>query len=251
MLLSDKITKFVSVMLNLQMRIQTMYVEKEAVSFDSENALGSCPGSLTGALSSTDKCLVVVQEWWGMNEQIKQQAADIAKQGKFVTLVPDLYRGKVANTPPAAMHLVQNLDYKAAVKDIQGAAKYLLKLGCRKVGITGFCMGGSLTLAAATLVPEISAGAPFYGIPPSSLADVSKIAVPLQCHFGKLDKSNTAGPSKYKELKNKLDAGGVDYEFYEYEAGHAFTNPQSANYNAEIAKLSIGRMIKFMNEKLK
>ena len=142
------------------------------------------------------------------------------------------------------------IKYSGAVKDIQGAAQFLLKSGCKKVGITGFCMGGSLSLAAAVLVPEISAAAPFYGIPPASLADVSTIKIPLQCHFGKNDTSNTANPEKYGELRQRLDAGGVDYEFYEYDAGHAFTNPLSTNYNKTIAELSVGRMIDFMNKHL-
>ena len=111
-------------------------------------------------------------------------------------------------------------------------------------------MGGSLSLAAAALVPEISAAAPFYGIPPAWLADVSTIKIPVQCHFGKLDVSSTASPQKYGELRQKLDAGGVDYEFYEYNAGHAFTNPHSSNYNKTIAELSVGRMIDFMNKHL-
>ena len=140
--------------------------------------------------------------------------------------------------------------YTGAIQDIKGAAQYLLKQGCKKVGITGFCMGGSLSLAAAALVPEISAAAPFYGIPPPSLANVSTIKVPVQCHFGKQDKSNTAKPAEYAKLQEQLDAGGVDYEFYEYDAGHAFTNPHSANYNKTIAELSIGRMIDFMNKHL-
>lgn len=111
-------------------------------------------------------------------------------------------------------------------------------------------MGGALTLAAAALVPEISAAAPFYGIPPSSLADVSTIKIPVQCHFGKLDRSNTANSTEYAKLRQRLDAGDVDYEFYEYNTGHAFTNPNSANYNKSIAELSVGRMIDFMNKHL-
>ena len=111
-------------------------------------------------------------------------------------------------------------------------------------------MGGSLSLAAAALVPEISAAAPFYGIPPPSLANVSTIKIPVQCHFGKLDVSNVANATKYNELRQQLDAGGVDYEFYEYDAGHAFTNPNSDNYNKAIAEVSIGRMIDFMNKHL-
>ena len=111
-------------------------------------------------------------------------------------------------------------------------------------------MGGSLSLAAAALVPEISAAAPFYGIPDVSLANVSTIKIPVQCHFGKNDSSNTANPVEYMKLEQKLKAGGVDYEFYEYDAGHAFTNPQSSNYNKAIAELSVGRMIEFMNKHL-
>ena len=174
--------------------------------------------------------------------------------------------------------------YTGAVKDINGAAQFLLKSGCKKVslqtqtyfrlsrfspraristagntsafagykklGITGFCMGGSLSLAAVALVLEISAAAPFYWIPPASLAHVSTVKIRVQCNFGKLDVSNTASPQKYGELRQKLDAGGVDYEFYEYNAGHAFTNPHSSNYNKTIAELSEGRMIDFMNKHL-
>lgn len=111
-------------------------------------------------------------------------------------------------------------------------------------------MGGSLSLAAAALIPEISAAAPFYGIPPPSLANVSTIKIPVQCHFGNQDVSNTANPTAYGKLRDLLNAGEVDYEFYEYDAGHAFTNPNSANYNKTIAELSVGRMIEFMNKHL-
>ena len=140
--------------------------------------------------------------------------------------------------------------YTGAVQDIKGAAQFLLRQGCKKVGITGFCMGGSLSLAAAALVPEISAAAPFYGIPPPSFVNVSTIKIPVQCHFGNQDVSNTANPTEYGKLREQLDAGGVEYDFYEYNAGHAFTNPHSANYNNTIAELSIGRMIDFMNKHL-
>ena len=107
-----------------------------------------------------------------------------------------------------------------------------------------------MSLAAAALVPEISAAAPFYGIPPPWLANVSTIKIPVQCHFGSQDKSNTANPTAYGELRDLLDAGRVDYEFYEYDAGHAFTNPNSANFNKTIAELSVGRMIDFMKKHL-
>lgn len=250
MLYLSNVWRLISLLLDIQVKIQTSSVYKEGVVFDSQNPVGVCPGSLTGNISDTNKCLVVIQEWWGMNEQIKQQAANISSQGAFVTLVPDLYRNRVATDVSGAVHITRNLDYQGAVKDIQGAARYLLAMGCNKVGVTGFCMGGSLSLASAALVPEISAAAPFYGIPPDSLANVSTIKVPVQCHFGSEDVSNTANPTKYNELRQKLEAGAVDYKFYEYRAGHSFTNPHSDNYNETIAKLSTQRMIDFMKQKL-
>lgn len=250
MLLLEELPGFLTVLINLHMRFDSTYVQKEPVNFTSQNPVGDCPGSLNGAMRDPNKCLIVVQEWWGMNEQIKQQALDIAGLGNFTTVVPDLYRGVVTENPTEAIHIVRNLSYAGAVQDIKGAAQYLLKQGCKKVGITGFCMGGALSLAAAALVPEISAAAPFYGIPDPQLANVSTIKIPVQCHFGKLDTSNTANIAEYTKLRQQLDAGGVNYEFYEYEAGHAFTNPHSRNYNESIAKLSIGRMIDFMNKYL-
>lgn len=111
MLLLEELPGFLTVLINLHMRFDSTYVQKEPVNFTSLNPLGDCPGSLNGAMRAPTKCLVVIQEWWGMNEQIKQQALDIAGQGKFATMVPDLYRGKVAKNSTEAFHLISNLDY--------------------------------------------------------------------------------------------------------------------------------------------
>ncbi|EDO43288.1 predicted protein [Nematostella vectensis] len=249
----ENVWSLLSMLLNVQVNVQDNHVIKEPVMFNSSNSLGPCPGSLAGNITHTQRCVIVVQEWWGMNEQIKQQAVNISNRGNFVTLVPDLYRGQVAVDYAGAVHLTGNLDYPAAVEDIRGAARYLLDMGCKKVGITGFCMGGSLSLAAAVHVKEISAAVPFYGIPPDSLANVSTIQIPVQCHFGKNDTSRTAGPAGYQELRRKLEAGNVtgwNDQFFEYNAGHAFTNPHSDNYNPAIAELSTQRMIDFLNKYL-
>lgn len=110
-MLLEGLPEFLTVLINLHMRFDSVYVQKEPVNFNSLNTLGECPGSLNGGMRAPTKCVVVVQEWWGMNEQIKQQALDIATQGKFVTIVPDLYRGKVAKNFTAALHLTRNLNY--------------------------------------------------------------------------------------------------------------------------------------------
>lgn len=111
MLLLEEFLGFQTVLINLHMRFDSVYVQKQPVNFTTLNPLGDCPGSLNGGMRAPTKCLVVVQEWWGMNEQIKEQARHIGELGKFVTMVPDLYRGKVAKNSTEAFHLVSNLDY--------------------------------------------------------------------------------------------------------------------------------------------
>ena len=125
-------------------------------------------------------------------------------------------------------------------------------LGCKKVGVTGFCMGGALSLAAAALIPEeIAAAAPFYGIPSAKLCDLGTIKIPLQAHFGSKDNlEGFSSPKDVKALTEKLDAGGVKYELHMYDTGHAFTNPTNPNYTKEICDLALGRMIDFMKKHL-
>ncbi|ESP00717.1 hypothetical protein LOTGIDRAFT_112179 [Lottia gigantea] len=198
-----------------------------------------------------EKGVIVVQEWWGLNQQILAMALDISKRGNFTTIVPDLYRGEVATNNEQAGHLMASLDWPGAVQDIQGSAKYLIRNGCTKVGVIGFCMGGALSLAAASLVPQISAAAPFYGIPAAELADMSKIKIPLQCHFGDYD-AHVGFSSKKDQIKLQklLDAGGVKYEFFGYPAHHAFTNASGPNYNAEMTERAINRAVDFFVKNL-
>src|SRR5919197_2769088 len=97
--------------------------------------------------------MVVIQEWWGLNDQIKGVADKLAKAGDRA-LVPDLYRGKVALEANEAKHLMEGLNFgEAAGQDIRGAVQYL-KQSSKKVGVTGFCMGGALTVLSAVNVPE-------------------------------------------------------------------------------------------------
>ncbi|VDI73555.1 carboxymethylenebutenolidase [Mytilus galloprovincialis] len=220
------------------------------VTFKSENELGDCPGVVTGDPAVTKKGIVVIQEWWGMNEQIIQEAALIAKSG-FVTLNPDLYRGKVATDNETAGHYMNDLDWPGAVADIKGAILYLKNAGCTKVGVTGFCMGGALTLASAALVPEVDAAAPFYGIPGKALCDLKNIKCPVQCHFGNLDTlEGFSAPKDQDLLEQTLKETGVVFEFYRYEANHAFTNTTGPNYNKECCDLALKRMCEFMGKNL-
>ena len=223
-------------------------------SFPSENKMGEALGYHVGD-SSSKQGLIVIHEWWGQNDQIKQQGADFANDGNLQVLVPDLYRGKIAEDNETAGHLMNNLDWEGAIQDISAAAKFLKSKGCVKVGVTGFCMGGALAFASAALIPsDVSAAAPFYGIPSTKLCDLTTIKIPVQCHFGKKDEIEGFSSKKdYDPVREKLEKAGVNMEFYEYDCGHAFCNPANRigeNYNAEAAKLATSRMFVFMNKNL-
>jgi carboxymethylenebutenolidase len=191
--------------------------------------------------------IVVIQEWWGLNDQIRGVADRFADAG-YRTLVPDLYRGKVTVEAEEAQHLMSNLNFgDAAGQDIRGAVRYL-KADSAKVGITGFCMGGALTMLAAVNVPEADAAVPWYGFPPLEYIDATKIKMPLLGHFALEDAFFAI--SSVDELEKKLRAAGVKYEFHRYGARHAFANETGPNYNREAAELAWERTMEFFRKTL-
>ncbi|KAI3497278.1 hypothetical protein L1887_39772 [Cichorium endivia] len=171
--------------------------------------------------------IVVLQEWWGVDFEIKNHAVKISKLDPgYKALIPDLYRGKVGLDAAEAQHLMDGLDWPGAVKDIQASVNWLKSNGSKKVGVTGYCMGGALAIASSVLVPEVDAVVAFYGVPPNQLADATNIKAPVQAHFGELD--NIAGFSDIKAakgLEEKLKASGKPYEVHIYPGvTHAFMN---------------------------
>ncbi|KPK20170.1 MAG: carboxymethylenebutenolidase [Betaproteobacteria bacterium SG8_41] len=178
--------------------------------------------------------IVVIQEWWGLNDQIKGVADKLAAAG-YRALVPDLYRGKVALEANEAEHLMTNLNFgDAAGQDVRGAVQHLKASGSAKVGVTGFCMGGALTLLAAVNVPEADAGVVWYGYPPLEYVDASKIKAPLLAHWATDD---AAFPiAKVDELEKMLQGANVTFEFHRYNAKHAFANETADSKNLPILK---------------
>jgi carboxymethylenebutenolidase len=176
--------------------------------------------------------MVVLQEWWGLNEQIKGVANRLAAAG-YRALVPDLYRGKVGLDAAEAEHLMSNLNFgDAASQDIRGAVQFL-KQTSSKTGVTGFCMGGALTVLAATQVPEADAIVSWYGCPPLDYVDASKIKAPIMGHWALED---AFFPIQQVEgLEEKLKKANVRYEFHRYKAKHAFANETLKDPSAPIA----------------
>ncbi|MDP6832576.1 MAG: dienelactone hydrolase family protein [Alphaproteobacteria bacterium] len=204
---------------------------------------GSSKGYL--ATAGADRpSMVVIQEWWGLNDQICGVADRFARAG-YNALAPDLYEGRVTQEPDEANHLMSGLDFSGAThQDLRGAAQHLQGIG-GKVGVVGFCMGGSLTIAAAVHVPEVTVGVCYYGIPPKEFADPANVAVPLQCHFANQDDWCT--PEAVNELDAALQAAGANAEIHRYQAAHGFFNETSeANYDAASANLSWQRMSDYL-----
>ncbi len=171
--------------------------------------------------TSNAPAVVVIQEWWGLNDQIKGVADRLATAG-YQALVPDLYRGKATVEAEEAHHLMTGLDFgDAASQDIRGAVQFL-KARASKVGLTGFCMGGALTLLGATQAPELDAAAVWYGCPPLDYIDANKIKAPLLGHWATQDEFFKI--DVVDGLETKLTAAGVGYEFHRYLAHHAFAN---------------------------
>jgi len=199
--------------------------------------------------------VVVIQEWWGLDDEIKHVAKRLAEAG-YRALVPDLYRGKLALEANEAEHLMNDLNFgDAASQDIRGAVQYLKATGSAKVAVTGFCMGGALTVLSAGLVPECDGTVVWYGYPPLEYVDASAIKKPMLAHWALNDEFfSIAGVD---QLEEKLKAAGVHYDFQRYDAKHAFANPKSdarglppLQYNSAAADLAWDRTMTFLKAQL-
>ena len=168
--------------------------------------------------------------------------------------MPDLYRGKLAIEANEAEHLMGDLNFgDAAGQDIRGAVQYLKATGSAKVAVTGFCMGGALTILAACNVPELDGSIVWYGNPPLEYVDANAITKPMLAHWALHDEFFPI--SGVDLLEEKLKQAGVHYEFHRYDTKHAFANPKSdvrglppLKYNAEAAQLAWERTLIFLNK---
>ena len=196
--------------------------------------------------------LIVIQEWWGLVDHIKDLCDRFAAEG-FVALAPDHYHGQQTRSPDDAAKLFMALNIAAAGKELRGAADFLLAHRAvmpKKVGVLGFCMGGQLALyAAATQGDRLACAVDFYGIHPKVTIDPATISVPVLGHFGLKDSSVPV--EGVRRLAAQVEAAGGSFQAHFYEAGHAFfndTRPQA--YNAEAAALAWDRTLAFLREKL-
>ncbi|MEM9454149.1 MAG: dienelactone hydrolase family protein [Myxococcota bacterium] len=212
---------------------------------------GTAAGYLATPPSGQGPGLIVIQEWWGLVDHIKEVADRFAAEG-FVALAPDLYRGDNTTDPDEAGRKLMALDIAQTGKDLRGAADHLLGLDAvtpKKVGALGFCMGGQLALFAATEHDQVSACVNFYGIHPNVGPDFSKLRCPVLAHFANDDGFVT--PDNARALIEEIRGAGGTIDPHFYEAGHAFFNDSRPDAYAEgPAKQAWERSLEYLRANL-
>jgi len=196
--------------------------------------------------------LVVIHEWWGLNDQIRAVTADLARTG-YAALAVDLFRGTLAKSPDEARKLVMGLDASQAISDLHEAFQFLsgrpyVKKG--KVGSLGWCFGGGYSLGLAISQPDLAACVVYYGRLESDLAKLSKIRSPVLGFFGQDDASIPVAAVNGFEAAMKQAGRQIETHVYP-GAGHAFANPTRTDaYRPEATKDSWDRMMKFLSSTL-
>jgi carboxymethylenebutenolidase len=212
-----------------------------------------CKGYLTFRGKDSPMGVIILQEWWGLNQSIQKVAEHVAQQN-FRTVIPDLYRGKVAKDAEDAKHLQEALDFQRAVADVQGAVDFLMHYGCKKPSVLGFSMGGNLAFHCLSEVKNLFCGVVFYGAPEVDKFDFSKIKLPMQLHFGNKDSMQGFSDAETaNKLENKLKEQNLPaLEFHRYEnCDHAFMNEDRPEvYNAEQTKVAWNRVWPFWRKHL-
>jgi carboxymethylenebutenolidase len=194
--------------------------------------------------------IIVVHEWWGLNDDMRRVVTRFAGEG-FAALAVDLYGGRSTARAEEAMELARAMKTAEALEVVRGAVAYLaLHPRCTgKVGITGFCLGGAITLAAACNVEGLGAAVPFYGIPLPEYADYAKVKAPIQGHYG--EKDPIIPVEKPRAVEAAVRAAGGDADIFLYDAGHAFLREGDPDaYHEASAKLAWERSIGFFRSKL-
>jgi carboxymethylenebutenolidase len=188
--------------------------------------------------------IMLIHEWWGLNDQIKSVAAELAKDG-YVALAVDLYDGKVAASTGEAQTLMQAVDPAAATDKLASWIDWLRKhpKGNGRLATIGWCFGGGWSLNASLARP-VDATVIYYGNVRKTAADLAPLKGPVLMHYGLEDNYiNTAMVDGFEAEAKKA---GKRVTVYSYEAPHAFANPTGANYHKAEAQLAWQRTLKFL-----
>ncbi|HET7295463.1 MAG TPA: dienelactone hydrolase family protein [Vicinamibacteria bacterium] len=205
----------------------------------------SGPGYLAEprAGSARGRGVIVIQEWWGLNDDIRSVADRLAAEG-YEALAPDLYHGKLTQSPDEASRLLMALNVGEAELDLRGAVEHVKRSTGRAVGVVGFCMGGALSLhASCRNGSAIAACVVFYGRHPKIAYDLDGLRAPLLGHWAEDDAAVNAG---VPGLTGELQRRGRPFEFHVYPGTkHGFFKRDGASYHAAAAQTSWERTLDF------
>ena len=214
---------------------------------------GNTGGYLAEPKNGSGPGVVVIQEWWGLVDHIKDVCDRFAAEG-FVALAPDLFHGKTTKSPDEAGKLMMALRIDEAEKDLGAAVEYLSTLDSttsEKMGVVGFCMGGALSLYTATKNPNIGACVVFYGGHPKVKPDLPNLHAPVLGLYA--EKDGFVTPDSVHELERQLKSLGKQIEVKIYPGtDHAFFNDTRPEvYNAEASAHAWQRTIEFLRKHLR
>jgi carboxymethylenebutenolidase len=213
---------------------------------------GNTSGYLSIPEQGSGPGVIVIQEWWGLVDHIKDLCDRFAAEG-FVALAPDLYHGKTTKSPDEAGKLMMALRIDEAERDLRAAGEFLATQDAttsQKLGVVGFCMGGALALYTATKNSKIGACVVFYGGHPNVKPDLPNLQAPVLGNYG--DKDAFVTPELARDLEREVKALGKEIDVKIYSgADHAFFNDQRPEvYNAEAAADAWQRTIDFLRQHL-
>jgi carboxymethylenebutenolidase len=214
---------------------------------------GTAPGYLAVPESGKGPGVIVLQEWWGLDDSVKRIVDRFAEEG-FVALAPDLYRGETTDQPSEAEQKMMAMSMDQAEKDMRGAVDYITEQEAYDgsgVGSVGFCLGGGLAVWAATANPKVDAVVTYYYVMPHGKPDFTKVDAPVLGHFGTND--DFVPVEDAKALEKELTDAGADAKFEFYEgAGHAFAGDHNriGTYDEGKAKEAWGKTIDFLKSHL-
>ncbi len=195
--------------------------------------------------------ILVIHEFWGLNEHIQHWADRLAAEG-YAALAVDLYGGKVAATREEAMGLVKAVDPARAQEVLKAAHTFLqedARVKAPRTASIGWCFGGGWSLRTAMAIPELDAAVIYYGNPVTDPQQLASIKAPVLGIFGTKDAS--IPPAKVAELRQALDEAGVRHRILEFEAEHAFANPSGARYDERSASAAWQEVSSFLENHLR
>jgi carboxymethylenebutenolidase len=205
-------------------------------------------GALAVPAKTPAPAVLLVHEWWGLNDQIKAVAAEFAREG-YLALACDLYGGNVATTGADARAHLKATDYAVATETVAAWVRWLKAhaKGTGRVGTVGWCFGGGWSLNASIAEP-VDATVIYYGQVTRKAADLRRLKGPVLGHFGELDKR--INHEMVGGFEAEMKAAGKTFTNHWYDADHAFANPTGARYDAADAKLAWSRTLAFFEAHL-